>query len=256
MPKLAHPKDVESAAIYALVRVYLQDPAFVEEFRQLRSRHQDAMHHFMDMPREMTMAVLDYGGPVYEGKEHLVKSWFGKDADLPVEKPPYFDEAVKYMRDIIALLDGWKLKSQRALVIMLVMGDSVLPERNEEWYARVPPEAWDRMMPWAPPLPPLKIEVSSWALIYRGRKPVMDDIAKKLEEYEKKIKETGLHEYPSAMDRHAKWWFQHYVKGKTYDQIAEMECHGNGSIIGYQRNVGSAVRAFSRTVSIYPKTAK
>ena len=85
----------------------------------------------------------------------------------------------------------------------------------------VPLEQLDLLYPWPPPISPLEIKVSSWAFVFYGRKQIQAEIAKKLKEYEARLKTVGLKEKPSALENHAKWWFEHYVKGKPYQELAQ-----------------------------------
>jgi transposase len=105
--------------------------------------------------------------------------------------------------------------------------------------------------PGHPPCLDWQFQMSSWALVFRGRKPVMDDIAKKLEEYESDLKKTGLGENPSAIEQHARWWFQHHVKRKSCEVIA---LSGLGSRKSYDAEyVRKAVWKLSRKVGIRMK---
>lgn len=85
----------------------------------------------------------------------------------------------------------------------------------------------------------------------------MKQIGRRLAIYEDELKEMGLRERPSALEKHAWWWFQRYVRNKTYDEIAQMEAYTPaGSLISYRRNVGTAVRRFSRLAGISSQTLK
>ncbi len=107
------------------------------------------------------------------------------------------------------------------------------------------------MAPWPPPLPPLKIEVSAWTFFVFSRDEITSEIADRLYDYEKKLKQIGIKEYPSSLVRHARWWFEHFVNGKKYDEIAQQETYTpGGSIISYAKNVGIAVRKFGKLVGI------
>jgi hypothetical protein len=115
----------------------------------------------------------------------------------------------------------------------------------------VPLEQLDLLYPWPPPISPLEIRVSSWAFVLYGRKQIQVEIARKLKEYEARLKALGLTEYPSSLGKHARWWFEHFVHGKGYDDIAQEEIYtSGGSLVSYARNVGDAVREFSRLVGI------
>jgi len=104
-------------------------------------------------------------------------------------------------------------------------------------------------------VPHLKITVPASALIFWGRERVLAELAKRLKHYEDEIKAKGFRENPSRLEKHARWWFEYYVHGKTFDQIAAMETYIGGPI-PYAANVGAAVRRFSKLISIDPKSLK
>jgi hypothetical protein len=121
----------------------------------------------------------------------------------------------------------------------------------------VPIDSLIRLFPWSIPLPDLEITVSPWAFFISGKEQIQREIAQKLSHYQNKIKTAGFHEFPSALERHAKWWFEHYIYRKTYDEIAQIEVNTpGGSQIVYGRNVGEAVRKFSNLIGIKPNALK
>jgi len=118
-------------------------------------------------------------------------------------------------------------------------------------------------MDWlAPPLDrsydgSLDLQVPLVAATGLDRRLILQKLAKELRSHQQRLKNAGFVEYPSSLSWHARWWFEHYVKGKSYDEISEMVCQdGLGPIASYQRNVGTAVREFSRIIGIDPKTLK
>ncbi len=108
-----------------------------------------------------------------------------------------------------------------------------------------------------PNITPLKLTISAWAFVTRGRKEILSWVAKKLAAYENELRGGQFKEYPSRLERHAQWWFEHYVHSKTFDEIAQIEVYTpDGSMISYAKNVGTAVRKFSDLVGIDPKALK
>jgi hypothetical protein len=82
----------------------------------------------------------------------------------------------------------------------------------------------------------------------------MSEIAARISDYEQELKEMGIKEQPSSLIHHARWWFEHYVKGIKYDDIAQQETYTpGGSLISHAKNVGKAVRDFTKLVDINPK---
>jgi len=103
----------------------------------------------------------------------------------------------------------------------------------------------------------LEVGASSLAFMRCDNKDIIKQISQRLILYEDELKKAGLRERSSALESHARWCFLHYVQNKPYDKIAQMETYTlGGSLISYSRNVGTAVRRFSRLVDINPKTLK
>ena len=117
----------------------------------------------------------------------------------------------------------------------------------------VPLEEFDSLYPWSSPLPPLEIKIPAWTIILQGRETVLAEISKKLQQYEDKIKATGLTEYPGSLQKHAKWWFEHYVQGLTWqqiaDEIAKVDLKGGPQ----PENIRKAVTRFSKLIGVSPK---
>jgi hypothetical protein len=100
------------------------------------------------------------------------------------------------------------------------------------------------LYPWPPPVSALEIKVSAWAFVFYDRKRIQAEIARKLKDYEDKLKAAGLREKRSALENHARWWFQHYVKGKTYRELAQEFFRD------YQETIERKVWEFSRLAGI------
>ena len=91
------------------------------------------------------------------------------------------------------------------------------------------------------------VKIPAWAIIVGGRQAVHAEISKKLEEYETQIKAKGLHEYPSALDKHAEWWFEHYVHSKKYKELDQGYPSPNAE------SIKKAVWKFTKLVGIKVK---
>jgi hypothetical protein len=163
-----------------------------------------------------------------------------------------------YFNDLEQLASRWKLKAPWAgpMLHLYYIHDYIkglgIPDTID-----VPLEQLDSLYPWPPPVAPLEIKVSAWAFVLYGRKQIEADIAERAKDYEDKLKAFGLTEYPSSLEKHARWWFKHFVHGKKYDDIAQEEVYTpGGSLVSYARNVGEAVRKFSRLIGIDTKNLR
>jgi len=221
MPKLNYFKITKGDAIAALLKQYSKEPQFIKEWAAIRKPYIDVLTKFA----EDGLKLFEYGNitpaEYYHGVVDYHKKEDKKDP-FPADKFGYLSELQPYFDDLGKMADKWKLKARWAVDILFIsdlrnqLKHNGLPDEID-----IPIEELELIYPWEAPLPPLKIEVSAWAIILGGRQAVQTEINKKLQEYESQIKTTGLHEYPSALDKHAGWWFEHYVHKKTYPELEQ-----------------------------------
>ena len=90
---------------------------------------------------------------------------------------------------------------------------------NDETTIEMPADVIEPMLD-AAPLPPLVFKVIPYELMYSDKREILQEFAKRLSDYEKKLKSIGWKELPSALKTHAYWWFERYVHEKPYAEIA------------------------------------
>jgi hypothetical protein len=221
MPKLSHPKITKGNAIYALLKLYGQEPDFMNEWTAIRKPYMPLLSKFA---ADLFTFFSDSGispAEFYQANIDYLKDKTKIDP-FPIKKFEYLAEAQPYFDGLTELAYKWKLRAPWAVVIlslldlMDVSGTQEFPDKVD-----IPLEKLSSIYPWEPPLPPLEIKVPAWVFFLGGRKSIQAEINERLEEYEKEIKATGLYEYPSALDKHAKWWFEHYVHQKKYPELAK-----------------------------------
>jgi len=233
MPKLSDARITKGRAAGFLVRLYLQDPEFLAEFHQLRLNHAESL-------AEALVKQVEFFGKCREALSaeeywEMCRALYElpgtrrKTPTLPANLARQLEQIKQtyvklepYFHDVEQLACRWKLKASWAgpLLYLYDMHDCLkglgVPDAID-----VPLEQLDLLYPWPPPVSPLEIKVSAWAFVFYGRKQIQVEIAKKLKEYEARLKTVGLKEKPSALENHAKWWFEHYVKGKPYSELAQ-----------------------------------
>lgn len=91
---------------------------------------------------------------------------------------------------------------------------------------------------------PLTVRIGAGDFMLQGRQETVVRLRKMLAEHEKELREAGFGDFPSALRRHARWWFEHYVKRKTYAEL-EMQFPQAG-----QETIKRKVWEFSRLVGI------
>jgi len=85
-----------------------------------------------------------------------------------------------------------------------------------------------------------------------GRTGYLDKLNRRFKEFEEKMKASGAKEPPSALGKHAEWWFDHYVHDIKFpdiaNKIAEIDERGGPQT----ENIGKAVIKFSEFLGIDP----
>lgn len=221
MPRLNYPKITKGDAIAALLKQYSKEPQFMKEWAAIREPYVHILARFA----EDTLMFFKQGNitpaEYYQDLINYYKNE-GKEDPFPADKFGYLSELQPYFDNLGELANKWKLKAPWAITTLFtsdlinLLKHSSLPNEID-----IPIEDLELIYPWETPLPPLKLKVSAWAIILGGRQDVQNEINKKLWEYESEIKAKGIHEYPSALEKHAKWWFEHYVHNKTYPELEQ-----------------------------------
>jgi hypothetical protein len=233
MPRLSDPKMTKGRAAGYLVSQYLNEPEFAAQLQELRAGYLDLLAELIVNEVEIlvrcreTMTADEYQrmirglyasfatGPALLGLPAELQKLLEHVRQLHIELRPYF-------RALEQLASDWKLNAPWAgpLLHLWYVHDClkgiVIPDDID-----LSAEQLDLLYPWPPLLPPIEFKLSSSALALEGRKQLLAEIRKKLEAYEKSLKLAGAKEVPRALERHARWWFDHHVKGKTYRELSQ-----------------------------------
>jgi hypothetical protein len=254
MPRLNYSKITKGDAVSALIRIYRQQPLFMKELTKIREPYQDTIKKFTF---DSIAYFLENGISPSDYYQSAVNYVSGKNEQdpFPSEKLGYISQLQPYYDSLNELAYKWKLRAVWAVVALFgfdmidVLLKEGLPDELD-----MPMEVLGEILPWSPKLPPLEIKIHSWAVITMGREKILSEIADRIKQYELELKKAGLAEYPSSLENHARWWFEHYINGKKYDEIAQMETETpGGSLISYAKNIGIAVRKFSRLIGVNTK---
>jgi hypothetical protein len=258
MPKLDFPELTKADAIFHLMVLYRTYPQFNKELDTTRKPYLQGISKFMQDIRasiqKNKMPLLDYCRDMIEFFEGRAETSL-----LTEEQQKTFIELGPYLYALKQLAVKWKLKapwatralffSDFAILLSLLPFANLIP--HEESFGSF--EMFNKIIPFHSPIAPFKIELSALVFSAYSRDEIISEISDRLREYEKKIKAAGITEYPSRLRRHAEWWFEHYVNGMKYDDIAQQEIHTpGGSIISYAKSVGNAVRGFGKLIEIHP----
>ena len=66
------------------------------------------------------------------------------------------------------------------------------------------------------------------------------------------MKSIGMKEYPSALNKHAGWWFEYYVRGISLTDIANSIAFVDNEGGPQPQNIRSAISKFSELIDIKP----
>jgi hypothetical protein len=250
MPLLDFPELTKGYAISILMVLYRSHPQFMRELNIIKKPYIEVIHKYakdtLAFFHEKPQSNTDYYQTMtkYLSGESKVSPFTVEQEKDITELQPYFDALGK-------LAEKWKIKAPWAVGALFTadMIELLLVIPPEE--QGIPLEIFEPMIPWPPPLPPLKIEVSAWTFFEYTRDEIMCEVADRLFEYEEKLKEIGIKEYPSSLLRHARWWFEYYVNDKPLGEIAAKWINtGKGQAIPHTKNISTAIRKFSKLVGI------
>jgi len=262
MPKLTIPERTYGKAIGCLIDLYKKEPGFIEELQKIRSVYKSAVIKWLDssMPRWRRLQ-----------SELLQTRKKGNDSSIlsddSIELSKQFSYSIRrfyggwkvskellyYEKELHDLAYRWHLTAKWSgpCLILSHINDIVgIMSEGDETTIEIPVEVIEPMLEKSP-LPPLIFKVKAYELMYSDQREIVERFAKRLSDYEKELKSLGWKELPSAMKTHASWWFEHYVHRKKYDDIAQEEAYTpGGSLISHAKNVGQAVRRFTRLIGI------
>lgn len=256
MPKLSDPRITKGHAADFVIRLYLDEPEFVAELQELRAGYLELLAQLIVKQVEFLVRCrAAMSGEEYQKMARDLYASASIGASIPTLPVSLMDqledirqrcsELRPYFRDLEQLAFRWKLRARWAGPMLHLyhvhdcLKNLVIPDSID-----LPLEQLDLLYPWPPPVPALEIKVSAWAFVFYGRKHIQAEIARKLKDYEDGLKVAGLKEKPSALGKHARWWFEHYVKGKPYQELAQ-ESPG-----AYEETIKRKVWEFSRLAGI------
>ena len=263
MPKLAISQKTKGKAVAALLKLYKAEPDFARELEELRTVYTPVLEQWlkigvpkwMQMKKALTQKEFSITRNFFLTANQTISDNLAAKVEpfLSIPDPQLAGQLETYEKALTDLAYRWRLKATWAGPVLLfdhILDATINAMPEDVRNAEIPVEMLEPFLPSAP-VPPLQFEVNAYELMFSGRQEIRDKFVKALADYENKLKSSGWQELPSALERHAYWWFEHYVHQKTYDEIAQLEIHTpGGSLISYARNVGTAVRNFARLIGI------
>jgi len=273
MPRLVSPEMLRQIAIFYLLELYKQETGFVTEWKRLRQLFSSPLRQLAKIWAlswfSETVGTRFYNlfeaERDYQRLENYLEGFppsltNPRDRhELAAEYEEILERLEPYTRALNDLAYRWNLRAPWAADELLSDDvDDVAGEIFKAAGVAIPvediPSCAQFILPF---LSPLEVELPWWSFVTQGRQRILAAISKKLAVYEAMLKAKGAQEFPSSLEAHARWWFQHHVRHKTYDEIAQLEVYtAGGKLVSYAKNVGAAVRKFSRLIGINPQNLK
>lgn len=254
MPKLTIKQRTQGKAIAALLKLYKSEPGFIRELEELRTTYLPvleqwlklAVPNWVQMRKNLTQEEFSImRDSLLTVNQTIPGSLVNKVAPFfSMPDPKLAEQLDEYVKSLTDLAYRWQLKATWAGHVLL--SNHILDMVPEDMRnAEMPIEMLEPLLP-SEPLQPLSFQVSAYELMYSGRQEIQDRFAKALANYENKLKSLGWQELPSAIERHAYWWFEHYVHHKTYRELEQEE---HELRVG-QESIKRAVWRFTKLLSI------
>jgi hypothetical protein len=252
MSKLTIDLRTKGKAVAALLKLYKADADFAQELERIRTNYAPVLEKWLkiavpgwiQMKKALTRKEFSTAKDFFLGATQTMSSSLADKLELLLVTPDSHlaTQLGNYEKALADLAYIWHLKaSWVGYTLILDHIQDMMPEdfRNAE----IPIEMLEPFLPSAP-LPPLKFEVNAYELMFSGRQEMQDKFAKILADYENKLKSSGWRELPSSLERHANWWFEHYVHGKKYHELEQ-----NNPRVGSE-SIKRAVWNFSKLLNI------
>ena len=256
MSKLTIDLRTKGKAVAALLKLYKAEADFAQELEKIRTKYSPVLEKWLEMavPRwiqmkkALTRKEFSTAKDFLLGANQTISSSLADKLELLLITPDSHlaTQLGDYEKALTDLAYRWRLKASwvgRVLLLDHIQDMTINNMPEEIRNAEIPIEILEPLLPSAP-LPPLRFEVNAYELMFSGRQEIRDKFTKALADYENKLKSLGWQELPSSLERHANWWFEHYVHLKKYHEL-EQKNHRVGS-----ESIKRAVWKFSKLLNI------
>ena len=262
MPKLSNEWPTTSKAINCLLEFYKDVPEFRCQLNELRAKYQSVlldwlmisipawwkMKHSLS-PKQFDEVKDFFLVPNKDIPDKLVNKI---KTDLPnLSGSDILMKLEEYEQALSKLSYRWELKASwagQAWVISHTMDLMMAFFCNAGKQKEISVKIIEQITPTAP-LPKYWFEVSPYEFMFSSRKEMQNRFNSELTEYERQLKEAGWQEVPSALEKHAWWWFEHYVRKKEYKKL-EREAEARGDYTAREESIRRAVFNFRKKLNI------
>jgi hypothetical protein len=259
MPKLTINQRTEGKAVAALLKLYKAEHGFADKLKGLRATYSPVLEQWLKigvpkwirMKKTLTKEEFSITRDFFLTANQTISDNLAAKIKrfLSISDPHLEDQLDAYIKSLTELAYRWRLRATWAGPVLLfdhILDATINAMPEDVRNAEIPIEVLEPFLPSAP-LPPLQFEINAYELMFSGRQEILDKFAKALTDYEEKLKSLGWHELPSAIEKHAYWWFEHYVHHKTYPELQQKNPQ-----VGME-SIKRAVWKFSKLLNIQIK---
>jgi hypothetical protein len=226
------------------MELYKGEVQFVAEWRRLRAPYLSPLTElagvsaFYEVYRSRSILPFTFEN-IHKSclaEKHLIQRFpFLRGSPPPLNELNELEERyeqlrenlVPYVTQLTSLAYEWKLRASWAgdelldedveSIVGHLLKEAGVPELGDLIAEELIKHSWEFMPSTASKaVYPLTVKISTADFLLQGRQEIVVGLRKMLAQREKELREAGFEDVPSAVRRHAEWWFAHYVKGETY----------------------------------------
>lgn len=273
MPRLLPDKWIKQVAIDRLLELYEEESDFVQQWEQLRCPYDSLLiqltrvHIFTyvnEMIRKIPHDLVAWQIDIQRLNRHLGSTRPYK-LDYQNQDQLYkLDDRIRkklapYVSELAVLAYDWNIRASWAAEELLYrdifrIRESIFEAASVTSINRLSDEQLESYLRHVEPrFSSDRINLSAASLLIAGgRQELLAHINKWLAGFELRLKTAGAKEPPSALGKHAKWWFEHYVHNLTFPEISREVAQATSDVGPYWENIQKAVRKFSELLDIKP----
>ena len=176
MPKLSFPELTQGYARFILIALYRSHPPFAKELEEVKKPYIEAMNKYA---KDTKASIREKPQSNTEYFQMMTKchNWESEDSPFTAEQKKDICRLTPYFDELIKLVDKWIFKAIWAVGTLFHFDMIQFVEVEPSKKQGISLEIFEPMVPWSPPLAPLKIEVSAWTFFEHSRDEIISEIA-------------------------------------------------------------------------------
>jgi len=269
VPRIIQAEWKREVAILCLMELYKEEAQFVAEWRRLRAPYLspltelatvDALYEVYRFRSILSFTFENIRKSYLVEKNLIQRSSYPRGSRPPLDEleeryEQLRDNLVPYATQLTSLAYQWNLRASWAgdelldedveSIVSQLFKEAGVPEFDDLIAEEVIKGSWE-FIPFSASkgVYPLTIRIGPGDFMLQARREILMGLRRRLANYEKGLRYAGFADIPSAVKRHAEWWFEHYIRGKTYAEL-EKEAQRVG-----QETIKRKVWEFSKLVGI------